>query len=44
MQTGGTGRSCTMNDFIDVEPETFNNSHYFLGILYNNVKADHGSS
>jgi len=34
MQTGGTGRSCTMKEFILVLPATFMRSHYLLGMLF----------
>lgn len=33
MQTGGTGRSCTINEFMSVFPDTLISSHYFLGIF-----------
>lgn len=42
MQTGGIGRSCTINDFIFVLPETFISNHYFYGILLSICKASHG--
>jgi hypothetical protein len=44
IQTGGTGKSCTIKSLTLVPPDTLTNNHYLCGILCKTCKASQGLS